>query len=337
MAEINYTVRQFDPAADGYETIVAIYNANWPDERQFTADLWRDEDDEWPEDSLHRRFVAEAGGRIVGAGGCYEKFWAHQPGTVHVYFDIDPDFRDVAAHTDPAGQMVDHLVEYLRGRPVATRVIATETREDRPKRIALLRRRGFKAAQRSPRSSLDVTGFDRAPYAKLFARLAAQGIAIRSLADLQQRDEQWKQKLYDLRWTIVQDVPSVEPATKPSMAEFEQMILEDPTLDEAAWFIAVDESVSDGHAGGQYIGLSNLWLNDPGRKRLDTGLTGVLLEYRRRGIATALKVCTIDFARRLGAYTIDTDNEENNPMFDLNLKLGFQPKAAWVSYRWELS
>lgn len=328
--------REFDPARDGYEAIVAIYNANWPDERQFTADLWRQEDDEWPEGSLQQRFIAELDGRIIGSASCFEKFWAHQPGTVHLEFDVDPACQDMIKNPDCAVLLLDHLVEHLRRRSPPTRIIATDTREDRPRRIALLQSRGFRAVRRSPRSSLDVTSFDLNAYDGLLERLAAKNVVINTLADLQKRDLLWKKKLHALRWAIVQDIPSVEPPTKPTMAEFETVILGDPSLDEAAWFIAVDESADEDLAPPRYIGMSNLWLNDPERKRLDTGLTGVLPAYRRWGIATALKLSTIEFARRQGALTIDTSNEERNPMFDLNLKLGFQPKAAWVSYRCEL-
>jgi len=128
-------------------------------------------------------------------------------------------------------------------------------------------------------------------------------------------------------------VPAVEPPTRPSMADFEQMILDDPALNEEAWFIAVDTHLAAANEIGPYVGMSNLWLNDATYERVDTGLTGVIRSYRRRGIATAVKVCTIRFAQDLGAQTIETGNEENNPIFDINLRLGFQPKAAWLSYR----
>ena len=61
-------------------------------------------------------------------------------------------------------------------------------------------------------------------------------------------------------------------------------------------------------------------------------MTGVVRAYRRRGIATALKVRTIQYAQTVGAETIVTSNEENNPMNILNRKLGFEPMPAWISY-----
>ena len=34
---------------------------------------------------------------------------------------------------------------------------------------------------------------------------------------------------------------------------------------------------------------------------------------------------------------IETDNEENNPMYQINLKLGYEPLPAWVDYEKKLS
>jgi GNAT superfamily N-acetyltransferase len=61
---------------------------------------------------------------------------------------------------------------------------------------------------------------------------------------------------------------------------------------------------------------------------LQTSFTGVFKTYRRRGIALALKVRSIQYAQSLGTRLIIANNEENNPMYQINLALGFQPQPA---------
>jgi hypothetical protein len=46
-----------------------------------------------------------------------------------------------------------------------------------------------------------------------------------------------------------------------------------------------------------------------------------------------LKVLTIEFAKQHNCPVIQTSNEENNPMYQINHRLGFRPIAAWVAYR----
>ena len=68
---------------------------------------------------------------------------------------------------------------------------------------------------------------------------------------------------------------------------------------------------------------------------LEQGITGVRRAYRRMGLATALKLRTLDYAKAHGAKFIRTDNEENNPMYQLNLDLGFRPKPGFLVYEKE--
>lgn len=329
-----YPIRSFNPTENEYMTMIQLHNTVWPDEPHFPLEMWRENDDEWPGSAFKKRFVMEdKAGTMVAVGNCFEKYWQHQPGTVHLDFEVLP----IAQAQDLERQLYDFMLDYLFEHRSSLQVIATETREDRPQRIQFLTERGFQLTMRSPRSALHVADFDAACFQKIRSQTAEQGIKIYTLTQLYDCEPNWKEKLYELRWTIIQDVPAVEPPTRPTMAEFENMVLDDPALNGDAWFIAVDETEKGDGGVGPFVGMSNLWLNDPTHKRLDGGLTGVLRNYRRQGIATALKVCTIEFAQRLGAETIDTDNEENNPMYDLNLQLGFRPKPAWVSYRKALS
>jgi GNAT superfamily N-acetyltransferase len=61
----------------------------------------------------------------------------------------------------------------------------------------------------------------------------------------------------------------------------------------------------------------------------DNGFLGILRPYRRRGLARALKVALIEQAQREGMDSVYTTNEQNNPMLQLNLQLGFVPQPSW--------
>jgi mycothiol synthase len=318
-------VRLFQPSEAEYAAIVAVHDTAWPDERHFPPEQWAQNDAEWTAEHLLQRFVLTRGGAIIGEGSCYEPHWHHQPGTVHLSWSIHPDYagRGVGA------LLFDDMLAFVHQHRPATDTLATEMREDRAAEVAFLQARGFAPVMRTEASALDVAAFDPTPYQHLEASLAGEGIRTETLAALQRRAADWREQLYELRWQIMQDVPSVEPQVKPTFEQFAQQVLDDPALDPEAWFLAVDTRAE----GEPLVGMSNLWVNDLSAQRLDTGLTGTVRPYRRRGIATALKVRTIIYAQQRGARTVETSNEEHNPMYQLNLRLGFRPRPAWVSYR----
>src|SRR5579885_2625569 len=94
-----------------------------------------------------------------------------------------------------------------------------------------------------------------------------------------------------------------------------------PTL-EQGFFIARD--------GERLIGLSVLERMEGQSSQAVQGWTGVLPTYRRQGIATALRLCTIDAAQRQGFQTLITYTDHTDPlMLALNEKLGFH---RWFGY-----
>ncbi len=100
--------------------------------------------------------------------------------------------------------------------------------------------------------------------------------------------------------------------------------LENPGLLPDANFIALD--------GDRYVGFSNLWKSQ-GDDHLHTGLTGILRAYRRRGIALALKLRAVAYAKARGAPVIRTGNETGNrAMLSINEKLGFARQPAWIDF-----
>jgi GNAT superfamily N-acetyltransferase len=104
---------------------------------------------------------------------------------------------------------------------------------------------------------------------------------------------------------------SVELPARSTLSDSETMILNDPAQKEDAWLIAVDEAKAGSLNVGAFVGLSHLGPNEPAPKRLVTCLTDVQRNYRRRGIATALEACAIEFTRDIGAYTLKVGNEDN--------------------------
>lgn len=69
---------------------------------------------------------------------------------------------------------------------------------------------------------------------------------------------------------------------------------------------------------------------------MPTGLTGIVRSHCRRGLATLLKTHAIRYAKEQGIQSIRTGNEENNPMYTLNRKLGFQDLTANLAFEKEL-
>lgn len=57
-------------------------------------------------------------------------------------------------------------------------------------------------------------------------------------------------------------------------------------------------------------------------------------EFRGRGVATALKVRTVEYARDQGVREIRTWNEINNQrILAINVKFGFVRQPAWITFR----
>lgn len=108
-----------------------------------------------------------------------------------------------------------------------------------------------------------------------------------------------------------------------SAVPFEQFLaqtFDQPHFDPKTHFIAVDEN-------GRWLGLTELGEREHSDD-LFTPFTCVRPSHRRRGIALALKVHAICFAQQRGAKSITAVNEEHNPMYQINLALGFVPLPA---------
>lgn len=313
------TISDFTGTEEEYAGVVAAHNGAWPDE-PMTLESVKHRDASRSPNYYYRRVLGRVGERIVAVGFARESSWSYRPGKYYVGMDIHADFEDPRHRA----QIYHLLVDALFQREPAPVLLTANAREDKAEQVRFLTERGFVAVMRFPRSRLFVDQFDFAPYAGLVERVEAGGIRIASLAELMKSDPEWQRHYYDLDWAGTQDEPSPEPLTGLPFDDFTAQIFGSPNFMPEGIFLALD--------GDAWVGLSGLDRDLARPDHLETGFTTVLRSHRRRQIATALKLKAIAFAKAYGARTIDTGNEENNPMFQINLRLGFQPQPAWSDY-----
>jgi mycothiol synthase len=192
--------------------------------------------------------------------------------------------------------------------------------DDQTYLLRFYRKYGFVENHRMMHVYLTVSDTDYSPYVELENRLNSQGITISTLTKEQISDTEYFPKLQTLNNTTWVDYPT-EPLLPPSSPSDIWLTHEDNIPD--AYFIA--------KKGELYIGHSHLMKMPSDSQNLIQGLTASLREFRGKGIATALKVKGIEYAKRTGYRGIFTSHRNNNiPMETVNKKLGWRPNYSEI-------
>lgn len=319
-----YTIRDFEATDADYAGIVATHNANFPDEPTTVA-IAKHNDAQHNQKFLRKRWVVEhessSGDKeIVADGYAAESTWAYVAGKYRINFNVLPQHQEQGIE-----QMIyDHILDFLNGRDPKPTILDYFCREDRQFLYDFHLERGYEVVQRENNSALDVRAFDWSKFAGVEEKVVAGGIEMAALPDLQKRFPDWRERFHALEITVDKDMPQPDVATPPALEEWVKDLVHPNFLPDAQFF-ALD--------GDQWVGLSTLWKDDALEEKLWVGLTGVLQSHRRKSIATALKLKTIEYAQQYGARIIETENDENNPMYQINVRLGFAPKPSWLTLR----
>ncbi|MDX1663575.1 MAG: GNAT family N-acetyltransferase [Candidatus Promineifilaceae bacterium] len=315
-------IRSFAPA--DYEGIATVVTASRPFTPITAAELAH-RDEKKAERIDWVRLVAEAeDGRLLGVAYGGQNPWVYHPQRFFLNVTVLPELEAGTLR----GQLYEVLLEKLA--PYHPEALHAEAREDEPARVAFLESRGFVESERSWESCLDPREVDLEGFGGVQEKLHARGVKIVTLAELRERDAAYARKLHELDRDAGEGEPSDIPYTHPPFEEFYTELFESPDLLPDAFFIALD--------GERYVGVSHVWKVAAEEGTLSTGFTGVLPDYRRMGIATALKVRVIDYAQKHGIAMIKTyNNQRNRPMLAINERLGFVKQPAWIAYKKELS
>lgn len=312
------SLRDFAYTDADYAAVIAVDNACFP-EYPGSFDEWKHDDAARPANHKFQRWVAELDGRVVGFASHHQFEGMFHPQKFGVFVAVHPDAQGRGVGQALYARMLANLAQY---DPISLRV---GVREDSMRAVRFVAERGFVEDNRSWESRLDVTAFDPAPFAGAEARAHMAGITFATMAELQARDPDHRQKLYALDIEATRDEPHPEPQTTPSREVYDGWVFDSPNYLPEGNFIALD--------GERYVGMSTLRTSQASPNELYVGFTGVLRNYRGKGIAMALKLKTIAFASERGITTIKTWNDATNrPMLRINEALGFAKQPAWVSY-----
>ncbi len=315
------TVRPFTDS--DYDAALAVESAVWLDYPE-TVEEWRFRDAHRDPKCRRGRFVAEtapdpAGRQLVIGYGYYDQ-WVdmYHPRKFHINVSVLPEWQGAGV----GKRLYDRVISDLE--PLDPILLRAMTREDKNRAVQFLSERQFVEEMRDWESRLDMKAFDPAAFSNADGAVAEQGISIKTLAELRSLYGDWAQKLFDLDWTVTLDMPSPDTLTQPSFEHWEKNVLQSPNFLPEAWFVALD--------GDTFVGESALW-KEGGTSDLNVGATGVRREYRRRGIARALKLRACTFAKVYGCAQIRTWNAQTNrAMLAINESLGFIKQPAWIAY-----
>ncbi len=319
-------LREFVPNREGWEALARLHNRAQPEEPT-TPELQEHVYRSTPTDSWWTEHVLKGiDGQLIGFAALGQAFWSGRPDVFHLHMMVDPAARNLGLGTLLYDKVWKSATATHRFSRVTARTLAS-----RPAARHFLEKRGFAVVMREPVTSLDLDTWDPARGEAGLARAAAHGIAVCNLQDLIPDTPDWQTRYWRMDAAIRQDIPSLHPDPDTPLEEFMRHPLGSPRFSSALRWIAIQE------ASGDWIGTTGFWQPHPETQHLDTHVTGVHPNWRRRGVATALKTTAINAAVDMGMQRIETFNEENNPMLQLNLALGFQPTTSRVSMCRELA
>jgi len=266
--------------------------------------------------------VAEAAGRIAAYGGLFRDDWMLPARTGDFDVLVSPAHRRRGIGT----HLLDCIVRESVG--LELRSLRAVAREQQHGLLTFLQGRGFAEQQRSWTLELDVETASVERFHTSVARAEAGGITFSTMAAERASDPEYALKVHEIWCDVSADQPGYDSTQRPPFEPFREW-LERPWRLTDGCFIAKD--------GDRYVGLCMLQGRSETAGALLQNITGVRRGYRRRGLATAMKVLTIDYARRQGDRLIrTTNNSQNLPMLHLNEAIGFRREQGTVTLAREL-
>ncbi|HEY3248194.1 MAG TPA: GNAT family N-acetyltransferase [bacterium] len=309
---------------DDYEALATIHRAVFPDWPVSAAEIREHEAEIDPARFVFVKVVAEdsATGKVVAVASYHQLPWSFHPDRYRLRLSVHPDWQ----HRGIGRALTERMLAELRAR--GARWVQARAREDHRRAVAFIEAYGFEEHARGFESRLDVAACALEPFAAYARNVAALGVTLTTLQDELRGNPHCLPAVYEMHCILDMGAPRDDPElpSPPTYAGFRHISIDSPLTLLDGYFLA--------KRGDVYVGESVLKRSDAERTWLHQELTGVIPECRGLGIATALKLRTVEYAKAHEYRTIQTWNSsKNGPMLSINGKLGFVRQPAWVDFQ----
>lgn len=311
-----------------FTALVEVWKAQgiaWP-ERAASAAALEEADSRRAPGRLCLRSLAEAEGKAAGFLSCVETDAYNGRRAFSVNVAVLPAFRRRGLGTALFRRLEADLAD-LGDFPGG--ILCADGYTICPGGMRFLESLGFRETWRETPVVLDVASCDTAALPGLLASLESRGLRIRSLAELA-GDPGRDRRLYELYDTAKRQVPTEEGYIweRQDFDEWRREQIEDPSTLPEAYLVAL--------RGEDYVGLKEVgMLRDSGA--IQCGLMAVLPPCQRLGLARAMQLMSVDYAKRIGCPSLKSCTATSNrPMLELYDKLGYRRLYEWAQYQREI-
>lgn len=271
-------------------------------------------------DLLDLRWVVEAtqDRQLVGAAYLEQPPFNFHPGKAWGTIEVDPNHRRRGVAT----ALAQILEEAATRHHIHT--MWTSVEQGDSVSVRFFEKHGFRVVRSLWLSWLDLATAHLDAFPRRESTLGAEGIRFTTLAEEGPEKPDVRQRCFDLYRITGLDVPSMDEPTEMPYDQFIRFEIERDAILPEGTFLAAH--------GDQYVGVTSLERMDEDPEGVTVGFTGVLREYRGRGIAVELKLRAIRFAQARGYRRMRTGNDSlNKPIWSINERLGFRPKQTWLN------
>ncbi len=300
-----------------YDAIAGILRTLWPDVPCSGAELAAETHHQAGKDPQYQ-WLGWQDGTAVAFMTAKPETWQRAPGRYNIFVAILPAWQGRGW----GKQLYAHGLAQLTHAHTVSEVFC-ETRADMTRGVRFLLDRGYELYKTTCLTEYRIANYNPQTKYPLLQRVLDSGVQIVSIRSLMATTDDWFARYHALLKEFKADM--VYPPTERTLEEHWQQHQADEFYDPDLSFVALYEE--------EWAAYTSLYRSSSDPGLYWTTLSGTRRKFRRRGLATALKVRAVEAVRAQGGVRIRTDNDPKNPMYRINVQFGFDALPDALTYR----